>query len=170
MPRLTNEIFIAVKPRIVFDYVTRPDLWHEWHPASTSAKLPRVPLHEGDDFDEIITLAYPLFTVQQQTHYRVALSRRADAFEVRGSSSLFDLVIHYDLEAQGGGTRFLRTLTYDVKGPLHLFEPLVVRPRIAQQSDIALKNLKKNLEAATAAEAGDRATTKTRQTTAPGVG
>ncbi len=146
MPQLTNEIFIAVKPRIVFDYVTRPDLWHEWHPASTSAKLPRVPLHEGDEFDEIITVTYPFVKVQRPTHYRVTLSSRADAFEVKGSSSLFDLVIHYDLEAHEGGTRFLRTLTYDVRGPLRYFEPLVVRPRIAQQSAIALRNLKKQLE------------------------
>lgn len=52
-------------------------------PASTSAKLPRVPLHEG-------------------------------------------------------GTLFTRTLTYAVKGPLRFFEPLLVRPRILQQSGTAL--------------------------------
>ncbi|GAB4434715.1 MAG: hypothetical protein OHK0011_17880 [Turneriella sp.] len=146
MPQLTNAIFIAVKPRIVFDYVTRPDLWHEWHPASTSAKLPRIPLKEGDEFDEIITITYPFVKVQRPTHYTVVLSRRADAFEVKGSSSLFDLTIHYDLEAEDGGARFLRTLTYDVKGPLRFFEPLEVRPRIAQQSGIALRNLKQKLE------------------------
>lgn len=146
MPQLTNEIFIAVKPRIVFDYVTRPDLWHEWHPASTSAKLPRVPLHEGDEFDEIITVTYPFVKVQRPTRYRVTLSSRADAFEVQGSSSLFDLTIHYDLEAHDGGTRFVRTLTYEVKGPLRYFEPLVVRPRIVGQSATALANLRRLLE------------------------
>lgn len=151
VPKLTNEIFIAAKPRIVFDYVTRPDLWHEWHPASTSAQLPRVPLHEGDEFDEIITVSYPLVKVQRPTHYQVTLSRRADAFEVQGRSSLFDLTIHYELESHDGGTRFKRTLSYEVKGPLRFFEPLVVRPRIAGQSATALQNLKKKLEAAAAA-------------------
>ena len=44
---LINEILIDAPPQAVFDYVSRPDLWHEWHPASTSAELPRVPLKVG---------------------------------------------------------------------------------------------------------------------------
>jgi len=54
--KLTNEITIQCPPEKVFDYVSRPDLWHEWHPASKSAVLPRVPLQTGDAFGEIITV------------------------------------------------------------------------------------------------------------------
>lgn len=147
VPQLYNEILIAAKAPEVFDYVSRPDLWHEWHPASTSADLPRTPLQVGDEFREIITVTYPFIQVQRETHYRVILSDRAARWEVRGSSSLFDLTIHYEFEVRDQSTLFMRTLTYDVKGPLAWFEPFVVRPRIASQSAAALQNLKKKLEA-----------------------
>lgn len=146
MPRLYNEIFIAAKPTSVFDYVSQPDRWHEWHPASTSAILPRTPLQVGDQFREIITVTYPLISVKRETQYLVTVSERAARWEVKGSSSLFDLTIHYDFEVRDAGTLFMRTLTYEVKGPLSWFEPIVVRPRIEGQSAAALKNLKRRLE------------------------
>ncbi len=84
---LTNEILIAAPPEKVFDYVSRPDLWHEWHPASKSAVLPRVPLQTGDAFGEIITVTYPFVKISRQTEYRVTASSRAGSFPY-GSSSM----------------------------------------------------------------------------------
>lgn len=144
---LTNEILIAAPPEKVFDYVSRPDLWHEWHPASQSAVLPRVPLQTGDAFGEIITVTYPFVKISRQTEYRVTASSRAATWEVQGSSSLFDLTIHYDFYPKGKATRFRRTLTYNVRGFLGLLEPLVVRPKMKRQSALALANLKQKLEA-----------------------
>lgn len=141
-----DEIAIGVSAAVLFDYVTRPDLWHEWHPASTSAELPRVPLQQGDAFREIITVRYPLVSIRRQTEYAVTLSAPAKAWEVRGKSSLFDLTIHYEFKAQGNKTVFQRTLTYQVKGILAYFEPVIVRPKIRRQSRLALNNLKKRLE------------------------
>lgn len=146
---LINEVVIAAPPQRVFDYVSRPDLWHEWHPASTSAQLPRTPLQNGDTFREIITVAYPFIKVRRQTGYRVTISEPAARWEVQGCSSLFDLTIHYDFHAEGKGTLFRRTLTYAVKGPLRWFEPIIVRPKIKKQSALALGNLKAHLEAMT---------------------
>jgi len=143
---LTNEIFIAATPQQVFDYVSRPDLWHEWHPASTSAELPRVPLQVGDAFREIITVKYPLISVKRQTAYTVTISNPVTIWEVQGKSSLFDLTIHYDFTRVGEGTLFRRTLTYLVHGGLAYFEPLLVRPKIKSQSAAALANLKRRLE------------------------
>ncbi len=143
---LTNEILIAAPPKKVFDYVSRPDLWHEWHPASKSAVLPRVPLQTGDAFGEIITVTYSFVKISRQTEYRVTLSNRATTWEVQGSSSLFDLTIHYDFYPEGKLTRFRRTLTYRVRGLLGLFEPVVVRPKMKRQSALALANLKRKLE------------------------
>lgn len=146
MTILTNEILIAATPQEVFDYVSRPDLWHEWHPASTSAELPRVPLKVGDAFREIITVKYPLISVQRQTAYTVTVSDPATTWEVQGKSSLFDLTIHYDFTSVGEGTVFRRTLTYVVHGWLAYFEPLLVRPKIKSQSAAALQILKRRLE------------------------
>lgn len=143
---LTNEILIAASPRQVFDYVSRPDLWHEWHPASTSAELPRVPLQVGDAFREIITVKYPLISVKRQTSYSVTISDPTTTWQVQGKSSLFNLTIHYDFTRVGEGTLFRRTLTYLVHGGLAYFEPLLVRPKIKSQSAAALLNLKRRLE------------------------
>ena len=141
-----DEIFIAAPVRTVFEYVTRPDLWHEWHPASTSAEIPRVPLRAGDRFREIITVRYPLVKIRRHTEYEVSLSELHHTWEVRGESSLFLLTIHYDFRAEKGGTLFQRTLTYRVKGTLSYFEPILVRPKIRRQSKQALGNLKRKLE------------------------
>lgn len=143
---LINEILIATTPKQVFDYVSRPDLWHEWHPASTSAELPRVPLQTGDAFREIITVKYPLVSVQRQTTYKVTISSPVTSWEVQGKSSLFDLTIHYDFTRVGESTLFRRTLTYQVHGGLAYFEPVLVRPKIKSQSAAALANLKRRLE------------------------
>lgn len=140
------EIFIAAPVRAVFDYVTRPDLWHEWHPASTSAEIPRAPLQAGDRFREIITVKYPLVKIRRHTEYEVSLSDADRSWEVRGESSLFLLTIRYDFKAENGGTLFQRTLTYRVKGALSYFEAILVRPKIRRQSKHALRNLKQKVE------------------------
>ncbi len=144
--KLVNEVVIQTTPETVFNYVSRPDLWHEWHPASRSAVLPRTPLQIGDHFDEVIAVNYPFISVKRATRYRVTKSEPGKVWEVQGSSTLFDLTIHYDFYPQDGGTLFRRTLTYSVKGLLALFEPLLVRPKIARQSAAALAGLKRKLE------------------------
>lgn len=141
-----NEIYIEAPVQRVFNYVSRPDLWHEWHPASTSAELTRVPLQAGDTFREIITVAYPLVKIRRHTEYKVTESKPSVLWEVQGESSLFNLTIHYEFLAQDRGTLFQRTLTYTVKGPLAWFEPILVRPKIRRQSALALANLKSKLE------------------------
>ncbi|MBN8222455.1 MAG: SRPBCC family protein [Spirochaetes bacterium] len=141
-----DAVEIGISPAAVFEYVTRPDLWHEWHPASTSAVLPRVPLRAGDAFHEMITISYPFMRIRRATDYTVTVSEPNSVWEVRGKSTLFDLVIHYEFKPQGETTLFERTLTYQVKGLLAYFEPILVRPKIRGQSALALRNLKKLLE------------------------
>jgi hypothetical protein len=140
-----HEIEIAVSPKQVFDYVTRADRWHEWHPASTSAELPRIPLRAGDRFREIITVSYPLIRIRRHTEYTVTVSQPGKIWEASGKSSLFDLTIHYEFKPAGKGTLFQRTLTYRVKGLLAWFEPIIVRPKIRRQSAQALGNLRAKL-------------------------
>lgn len=142
---MTHSVDIAVPPDVVFAYVTQPDRWHEWHPASTSAELDRKPLQVGDKFREIITVRYPFISIRRFTEYVVKISERVSTWEVTGKSSLFDLTIHYDFKKIPLGTRFERTLSYDVKGILGWFEPILVRPKIKRQSTRALENLRAKL-------------------------
>lgn len=144
--KIYNEIYIEVPPKKVFDCVTQPDLWHEWHPASTSAELPRKPLQVNDAFREVITVAYPFVKIRRHTEYLVAKCEPYKLWEVHGKSSLFNLSIRYVLVPQDSGTLFQRTLTYRVKGLLAWFEWILVRPKIRSQSRIALNNLKQKLE------------------------
>ena len=148
---IENEIVIACSPERVYDYVSQPWRWHEWHPSSLSAKASVSVLDVGDSFDEVIGLQ-PLspvpLTLHRQTHYQVVIARRAEEFEVRGETGDGGLTIHYDLVPSRDGTLFRRRLTYQVSGPLRLIEPLLLYPRMRRLSAQALANLKVMLEQA----------------------
>lgn len=147
--RIQNEIEIACAPARVYDYVTQPWRWHEWHPSSQSAVSDVDVLAVGDTFDEVICLQplSPLpLNIRRQTHYRVVIAEPAVTFEVRGETGDGGLTIHYDLLAQGAGTLFRRTLDYDVRGAMRLIEPVLLFPRMKRLSAVALANLKARLE------------------------
>lgn len=149
--RIENEVVIACAPEQVYDYVTQPWCWHEWHPSSQSAVSDVDVLNVGDTFDEVIKLQplSPLpLNIRRQTHYRVVLAQRAVTFEVHGETGDGGLTIHYDLAPQDGGTLFQRSLTYEVRGAMRLIEPLLLYPRMKNLSAVALTNLKQRLESA----------------------
>ncbi|CAK9066364.1 HTH-type transcriptional regulator VqsM (Virulence and quorum sensing modulator protein), partial [Durusdinium trenchii] len=101
----------------VYDYVTQPWCWHEWHPSSQSAVSDVDVLGVGDTFDEVIRLQplSPLpLNIRRQTHYRVVLAEPGVSFEVRGETGDGDLTIHYDLVRVDEGTLFRRALEYEV--------------------------------------------------------
>lgn len=148
--RIENEIVIACPPQQVYDYVTQPWRWHEWHPSSQSAVSDVAVLTVGDTFDEVIRLQpiSPLpLNIRRQTHYRVVLADPGVTFEVRGETGDGGLTIHYDLMAQGDTTLFRRTLDYEVRGIMTLIEPVLLYPRMKRLSAVALANLKARLEA-----------------------
>ena len=150
MITLENSIQISVSSQTVFQLVTRPDLWHTWHPASESAELSRVPLQLNDTFDEYINVkAFPglPFYIRRHTHYTVTEISENKAWQVKGKSNIFELSIRYKLKSTENHTHFVRLLKYRVTSPLlNLLEPLVIRQTIKKQSAIALKNLKTLLE------------------------
>ena len=37
LERISQERFIQAPIEVIYDYVTQPDRWHEWHPTSLSA-------------------------------------------------------------------------------------------------------------------------------------
>ena len=147
---ICNEAVINCSPEQVYDYVTQPWRWHEWHPSSVSAEAAVPVLHEGDTFDEVICLR-PLSplppSMLRQTHYRVVTAQRPLAFEVQGETDDGGLRIRYDLSAHGNSaTQFRRQLVYHVSGPVRLIEPLLLYPRMKHLSAVALANLKQSLE------------------------
>jgi len=146
---IENTIDIARSPQQVFDYVTQPWRWHEWHPSSQGATASAEVMTVGETFDEVIRLQplSPLpLTVRRQTHYRVDEAQPGVCWQVTGEANGGQLTIRYQFNDDGhGGTHFFRRLSYEVTGPLRLLDPLLY-PRMCELSRVALANLKNKLE------------------------
>jgi hypothetical protein len=144
---LRNNVHMPRAPDVVYDYVTQPWRWHEWHPNSRSASPSDTPLVAGNRFVEVIAvqpLAPLPWTLQRQTHYVVELAERPNLWQVRGQMGDGWLVIRYELQADGNATRFDRTLTFETRGPTRLLMPVLKR-QMARMSALALANLSQKL-------------------------
>jgi hypothetical protein len=144
-----NEIEIAVPAKTLFNYVTRPWLWHEWHPSSKSAKAQKETLATGDEFTEIIEVQ-PLAPLpprmQRTTRYTVTESDPYHVWACRGEMKDGWIQIRYDFQEKGSVTFFARTLNFSVRGPNRILAP-ALKAKMDKISLVALKNLKRKLEA-----------------------
>jgi hypothetical protein len=143
-----NEIEIAVPAERLFNYVTRPWLWHEWHPSSKSAQADKDPLEESDEFTELIEVQ-PLAPfpprMQRETRYAVIESDPYHAWVCEGEMKDGWIRIRYDFEEKGRVTFFARTLDFSVSGPNRILLP-ALRSKMDKISLVALRNLKQRLE------------------------
>lgn len=146
--QIVSEVHIDRVPRQVYDYVTKPSRWHEWHPASKSAIESTTNLQTGDRFLETASMKpIPFLPVilRRQIDYVVVQSSAPHLWEVSGESNALELRIRYELH-EDNGTHFRRQLQYTVKGGLSIIEPFLIRPKMERQSQQALLNLKRVLE------------------------
>lgn len=146
---LQHTIEISCAPQVLYDYVTQPWRWHEWHPSSRHARAAVDRLQAGDEFDEEIALQ-PLApwppTLRRQTHYRVRDAQPGRRWEAEGRMRDGWLRLRYEFEPIDTRTRFTRRLSYGAYGVSRLWLPLL-RGRQAAVSRQALDNLKRRLEA-----------------------
>ena len=145
---IETEVVIGRPPEAVFDYVSQPWRWHEWHPGSRSAQRLEGSLTAGRRFREVAAVrpvAFLPLALRSELSYVVVEHARPRAWEVRGTSPRIDLSIRYEL-AEDGGTRVRRVFRYDVKGVAALIEPVLLRARMRAQSRVALLRLKRRLE------------------------
>lgn len=148
---IENEIEISVSAEALFNYVTQPWFWHEWHPSSKSAKSDHSVLAEGDCFDEVIEVQ-PLAPLpprlRKHTTYSVTESKPYQSWEVTGKMQGGWLRIRYAVVAIPGkpvSTRFHRRLEFAVSGPNRLLLPFLKR-KMVKVSPMALVNLKHRME------------------------
>lgn len=135
---ISQERFIQAPIETVYDYVTQPDRWHEWHPTSLSADTGTSgSLPAGQRFTEVIDL----MGVRVTMSYRVQIAVRPREFKTVFTSLVVDGCIHYFLQPHGGGTLFKRVLSYDTELQL-----ATLRVRMIELSDRALDQLKQRLE------------------------
>ncbi|WLH82171.1 SRPBCC family protein [Pseudomonas sp. FP2338] len=138
LERISQERFIQAPIEVIYDYVTQPDRWHEWHPTSLSADTGTTgSLPAGTRFTEIIDL----LGVRVPLSYRVQIARRPSEFKTVFTSLAVDGSIHYFLQPHRGGTLFKRVLTYETELQL-----ATLHARMVELSAIALEQLKHRLE------------------------
>lgn len=145
---IQNSIEIRCSPKQLFEYVTQPWLWHEWHPSSKSASANTESLKVGDEFDEIVELQpfAPLPPrLKKSTRYSVVASDPFSFWKVIGKMKDGWLQIQYDFEPMEGGTRFIRTLKYGASGLNRLLLPFL-KGKMESISVQALDNLKRKME------------------------
>ncbi|MGR3885661.1 SRPBCC family protein [Pseudomonas sp. 1152_12] len=138
LERISQERFIEAPIELVYDYVTQPDRWHEWHPSSLGANTGTTgPLPAGARFTEDIDL----LGVRVPMSYRVQIAHRPSEFKTVFSSLAVDGSVHYFLQAHRDGTLFKRVLTYETELQL-----ASLHERMVELSLIALDQLKCRLE------------------------
>ncbi|WP_439865231.1 SRPBCC family protein [Pseudomonas antarctica] len=138
LERISQERFIEAPIEVVYDYVTQPDRWHEWHPTSLGADTGTTgPLAAGMRFTEIIDL----LGVRVPMSYRVQVAQPPQEFKTVFTSAAVDGSIHYFLQPHRGGTLFKRVLIYQTELQL-----VTLHGRMVELSAIALSQLKQRLE------------------------
>ncbi|HTN50418.1 MAG TPA: SRPBCC family protein [Burkholderiaceae bacterium] len=129
----------------VFDFVTNASLWHHWHPATESVTAAPRPLKLGDQATAAIRAGRRRFSATW-----TVLACEPPALWVIGASPPGgDARIVYELRSDGGElTRFFRTLSYrSRRWPWTMFDRNLTRSILTKQSERALANLKRVLEA-----------------------
>ncbi|OTG77683.1 hypothetical protein B9T33_15190 [Acinetobacter sp. ANC 5054] len=142
---IENKIEIPCSAEQLFDYVTQPWLWHEWHPNSISATQSTTALQAGDTFQEMIRIK-PLdplpMVLNRQTTYTVLVSQPNTQWIVEGQTDNGSLRIEYNVESlDENRVLFKRTLSFKVEGHLRIIAKFLVKNMI-KTSLIALNQLK----------------------------
>jgi len=147
MTRMQHQIAIAGTPIDVLAYASTVTRWPEWHPSSLKVEGQGGPLHAGLRFEEDISAGGRAGHLSWEVNEYLP-GRRWSAW-ARGDHGL-SLVVTYECEAQGQGTRFVRTLEYQFSGlAMRITNRLLLKRRIERESaasmlalrDMAQKNL-----------------------------
>ncbi|MET0779028.1 MAG: SRPBCC family protein [Pseudomonas mandelii] len=147
MTRMQHQIAIAGTPIDVLAYASTVTRWPEWHPSSLKVEGQGGPLHAGLRFEEDISAGGRTGHLSWEVNEYLP-GRRWSAW-ARGDHGL-SLVVTYECESQGDGTRFVRTLEYQFSGlAMRITNRLLLKRRIERESaasmlalrDMAQKNL-----------------------------
>lgn len=145
--RIVTRIDIQRSPDVVFDYVTTPSHWPQWHPSSIAVSgATDHPLQIGEQVQEEFVVAGRRGRVTWQVAQREPAQRwRIDGLidgHLAGS-------VTYTLTAQGDGSHFVREFSYPSRNLFFaIVNWLTLRERIEAESAQALARLKLELESA----------------------
>lgn len=149
MTRIVSGATIARPPAAVFDYVTTPGHWPEWHPSSLAVSgATDHSLAPGEQVTERYRVAGLEGTVIWTVSERDEPRRWAIAGEIVGADGSGGIV-SYTLAPQGeGATHFERVFEYPTPPDATL--AAAVAAQVQAESDEAVRRLKARLESASA--------------------
>ncbi len=145
MTRVDTPIFIPLPMETVFNYVTDPGYWPQWHPSSLGVSgATGHSLEKGEQVTEEFLVAgrhgKATWTVRERVFPRL-WSIEGDVAGSAGKG-----VVTYLLQPQDDGTLFEREFIYSMSSPLYvLLDRLFIRRRIEAKSWQAVRQLKQVL-------------------------
>ena len=130
----------------IFQYVTIPNLWHEWHPQSLSV-VPELTssFQQGQTFNEVIQTAMG----QDDLVWEVQVNNPNIQWIAKAYNPKKDVHIQlkYDLVSDGESTVFTRTLDYQMPNFIfHVLNMLYFNQYMIDQSWHSLESLKAYIE------------------------
>lgn len=148
--RIDNTVVIGVAPERVFDYVTTPGNWPQWHPSSLAVRgTTDHSARPGETATEDFIVAGRRGTVVWRVSERDAPRRWVieGHGEDDGVAGATLASISYTLTPDGNGTRFRRELVYPAPNLLFLaLNAVFIRSRVEAESAQAVAQLKAVLE------------------------
>jgi uncharacterized protein YndB with AHSA1/START domain len=134
-------------PNVVFDYVTTPAHWPDWHPSSLAVSgSADHSLNPGEQVTEDFRVAGRRGRVVWTVIAREPPGKWTIEGKIDGRPAG---TVTYSLTSSGSGTRFQREFTYRAPSLwFAILNWLVLRARIQLESDTAVSQLKRLLEAA----------------------
>lgn len=141
---ISHEVEMDCSVAQLFNYITQPNLWHEWHPNSVKAEVPRNPLQVGDRYSEIYRMRFfeslPIY-ISRDLNYEVLKVEPNKFWKVRAKGKDNEINFEYTFaETPSGGVRFHRQLDYELQG-ITVLASKHIKKRNEAMSVVALKNL-----------------------------
>jgi len=147
MREIRGEVFIRRPPQACADYVTTPATWADWYPLTrgVEGQVDR-PAPAGGEWTEYVHILLIPFTF----YWKTVSDNRPDQYVYQGTSNVGgNATITYEWRAEGDGTRWTRTLTYEqTHWYTRLADWLFMAAIIRRASAQALLNARDHLEAA----------------------
>lgn len=145
MARIRNSVEIARDIDEVFCFATTPRFWKEWHPSTLGVDRPGGgPLLLG----EVVTEEFRAFGRRHRARWRVTECTpphrwAAEGHQHRGGTAM----LAYTFRRTTAGTLLTGEFCYRMPGPLlNVLDRLMVRQRVAFESEAAVRRLKALLE------------------------
>jgi uncharacterized protein YndB with AHSA1/START domain len=146
MTRIVSNVQINQPMETVFEFVTTPGNWPQWHPSSLGVEgATDHSLAVGEACVEAFSVAGRHGRARWTVIERAAPGRWVIEGQIEGRQN--GGVISYSLKSANGGTHFEREFIYPTPNLFfRLMNALVIRRRVTHESNEALRRLKLVLE------------------------